>query len=51
MSKDEMDTISNTALKNYVEAVKLFQDIGLGFAMLHKEQLFRICDVDYLHGE
>ena len=51
LSPEEMK-MNDTALENYVTAVKICRDIGLGFIFKHKHQFLSvICSIDYLSWE
>ena len=47
LSEDELQSFNDTALQNYLFAVEFLERVGLWFALKHKQQLFRICDIDY----
>lgn len=51
LTEKEME-MNDTALENYVTAVKLCNSLWLGFVFKHKHQfLSTICGIDYLSGE
>lgn len=52
VSQKELDTMTDVALNNYIEAVKVCRWLGLGFIFKHKHKFLSvICDIDYLSGE
>ena len=52
ISQGELDIMTDTAVENYVQATKMFTDLGLWFILNHKRQFFwGICWFDYLSGD
>ena len=50
-SQEELSRINDTALKNYISALSLLDDLWLRFALQHKDTLFSICEVKPFDGD